>query len=279
MLAFYSRRIEVDPQDAYAYSSRASYYDCLHDREKAKADMRRWSAILSGESSCDLQVVKVPNNRRILNGPFGYQLVFSVEERDNDMQVPCIALGQKKKGRCNMKSFQMPMLSMSLLGLCLLSGLGTPPAYADFTFGEPVKLESGIPVIDPLYGSPYCFSYDGLEMYVVSDRPGGYGDYDILVSRRTTIDSNWGPLENLGPAINTPNVDGPPSISGDGLTLYFQDERSGGYGESDIWMTTRPTKDDLWGQPINLGPKVNSPSYDNCPWISPDNLELYFSSW
>ncbi len=36
MVAFYTRRIEADPQDAYAYSSRARYYDYLHDRAKAE---------------------------------------------------------------------------------------------------------------------------------------------------------------------------------------------------------------------------------------------------
>ena len=97
MVAFYCRRIEVDPEDAYAYSSRARCYDYLHDKVKAAADMRRWSAILSGGTSSDLQLAKARNNRRILSGPFGYQLVFSVEERENDIQVPCIALGQKGK--------------------------------------------------------------------------------------------------------------------------------------------------------------------------------------
>ena len=147
MLGFYNRRIDADPEDAYAYSDRAHYYDCLNDKKKAKADMRRWSAILSG---LDLQLATTRNIRRILSGPFGYQLVFSVEERENDMKVPCITLGQK--GRCNMKSFQIPMLSirgvaMSLLGLCLWSGLDAPPAHADFTFGEPVNLKTVIPAI------------------------------------------------------------------------------------------------------------------------------------
>ena len=37
-----------------------------------------------------------------------------------------------------MKSFEVPMFLMSLLGFCSLSSLDVPPAYADFTFGEPV---------------------------------------------------------------------------------------------------------------------------------------------
>jgi len=183
-----------------------------------------------------------------------------------------------------MKTFKIPMLftrgvAMSLLGLCLLSGLDAPPAHADFKFGEPVNLKSVISVIDPVYESPYCFSYDGLEMYLVSNRPGGHGDYDLWVSRRATNDSSWGALENLGPVINSSNIDGPVSISADGLTLYFQSVRPGGYGESDIWVTTRLNKNAPWDKVLNMGPKINSSSYDNSPWISSDGLELYFSSY
>ncbi len=53
MLRLYTRRIETDPQDAYAYSDRARYYDYLHERAKAEADMRRWSAVVSGRSPSD----------------------------------------------------------------------------------------------------------------------------------------------------------------------------------------------------------------------------------
>ena len=98
MLAFYDRRIKADPEDAYAYASRARYYDYLHDRTKANADMRRWSTILSGS---DLQAATARNNKCILKGPFGYQVVFSAERPVNKIPLLNVALGQK--GRCNMK--------------------------------------------------------------------------------------------------------------------------------------------------------------------------------
>jgi Tol biopolymer transport system component len=276
MLAFYSRRIEADPQDAYAYSGRAHYYDCLNDKAKAKADMRQWSSILSGMSSCDLQVNETQKIKRILSGPFGYQLVFSVEERENDIQVPCIALGQK--GRCNMKSFQIPMLSMSLLGLCLLSGLDTPVAHADFAFGEPINLKSVIPVLDANLDVIGCFSSDGLEMYISSWRPYGSDYGDLYVLRRTSKDEEWGPPENLGAVVNGSMDDSYPSISADGLMLYFHSNRPGGSGGWDIWATERATKSDPWSLPVNLGPNVNSSRNDGGPWVSPDSLELYFAS-
>jgi Tol biopolymer transport system component len=277
MIALQTRRIEADPQDAYAYSNRARYYDCLHDREKARADMRQWSVALGGGLLLDLPLGAPRRFRGAINGPFGYQLAFSVGGRDNGIAVLCVAFGQK--GRCEMRVFEIPMLAMSLTGLGLLSGLDTPPARADFAFGEPVNLKTVIAVIDPAYDWISCFSYDGLEIYIDSvARPGGYGAQDLWVSRRASIDDDWGPPENLGPVVNGSNQDAYSSISADGLTLCFNSDRPGGYGKFDIWVTTRPTRNDPWGPPVNAGPKVNTASTDACPWISADGLELYFQS-
>jgi len=278
MLAFYNRRIEADPQDAYAYSGRAHYYDYLHDKIRATADMKHWSAILSGS---DLSVATPQNVKRTLNGPFNCQFVFSAERPVNKNPLINVAFGQK--GRSNMKTFQVPMFSthsiaMSLLGLCLLSGLNSPAAHADFTFGEPMNLTSIIPVIDPAHESIDCFSTDELEIYIESDRPGGHGEYDLWVLRRSSTNEDWGPPENLGPGINSPRVENGSSISNDGLTLYFCSFRSGGYGSGDVYITTRTTTNAPWGPAVNLGPRINGSSFDGCPCISPDGLELYFLS-
>ena len=143
-----------------------------------------------------------------------------------------------------MKSFQIPMLSMSLLGLCLLSGLDAPPAHADFTFGEPVSLQRIIPVLNPANDIVCSCTLDGLEMYIHSGkgRAGGQGNFDVWVLKRGSVDADWGPPENLGPAVNSPSSDTNPAISPDGLTLYFTSSRSGGYGGDDLYMTTRATR-------------------------------------
>jgi len=41
---------------------------------------------------------------------------------------------------------------------------------------------------------------------------------------------------NLGPTVNSSSVDGAPSISDDGSTLFFQPDRPGGLGDSDLWQ-------------------------------------------
>jgi Tol biopolymer transport system component len=124
-------------------------------------------------------------------------------------------------------------------------------------------------------------SADGLELYFASNRPGGYGRDDIWVTRRATTDDDWGEPENLGPTVNSPAEELLPSVSADGLELYFsefQDARPGGYGGADVWVTKRPTKDDPWGTPENLGDTVNGGDADGFPFISADGLKLYFNS-
>jgi Tol biopolymer transport system component/serine/threonine protein kinase len=276
MVALYTRRIETDPQDASAYSGRAHYYDCLHDRPKATADMRRWSAVLSREQCAGSPFGRPPDFIRVFNLPFDGQIILSAQRLSNETPVMSVAFGQK--GRWEMKLFEIPMFVMSLFGLGLFPGIDTPPACAHFTFGEPVNLETVIPVLDGMTDMISCFTRDGLEMHIKSYRTGGYGEVDCCVLRRGSIDEEWGPLENLGPSINTANNEGVHSISADGLTLYLDSDRPGGHGGFDIYMSTRATRKDPWGSPVNMGPKINSSAGEGHPAISADGLELYFIS-
>ncbi|MHC4702165.1 MAG: TolB family protein, partial [Planctomycetota bacterium] len=83
---------------------------------------------------------------------------------------------------------------------------------------------------------------------------------------------------NLGPTVNSSAMDFDSSISPDGLSLYFGSDRPGGSGGKDLWVTMRTTVSAPWGQPVNLGPTVNSSAWDSCPSISADGSSLYFES-
>ena len=52
---------------------------------------------------------------------------------------------------------------------------------------------------------------------------------------------------NLGPVVNSSAFDGGPSISRDGLSLYFTSERPGGSGAGDLWVTRRATATGSFG--------------------------------
>jgi len=119
---------------------------------------------------------------------------------------------------------------------------------------------------------------DGCTLLLCSRRPGGYGGLDIWITKRETKDDAWGTLVNLGPSINSSADDGRPSLSSDGLTLFFRTDRPGGFGGGDIYLTTRATINDPWGEPINLGPTVNTVFWECGPSISRDGTILYFHS-
>jgi hypothetical protein len=144
----------------------------------------------------------------------------------------------------------------------------------DADWGEPVNLG---PAINSAKSDSYaCISQDGLELYYNSaGRPGGYGGFDIWVTRRATKDAGWGPPVNLGPTVNGPTEDATPWVSADGLELYFMSGPVGG-GVS-IWVTRRETKNDPWGTPVRLGPAINSSVYQGCPCLSANGLSLFFS--
>jgi len=274
-----TRRIEADPMEASAYSDRAHYYDCLHDRASARADMAWWSAIRRQRAFWDSCFGEAWDLKRVINGPSGYQLVFSAERPVHKTPQLSIAFGQK--GRWEMKLFEIPMFVMSLVGFGLLSGLDTARTCADFTFGEPVNLKTTIPALDPLHDVLVeCLSPDGLEMYIMSDRSGGYGSWDLCVLRRASPGDSWGPLENLGPAVNSPKDDCKACISADGLTLYFMSNRPGG-GSNDwnVYMATRASKSAPWGTAVKMGLKINAPGTASIsPWVSTNGLELYFAA-
>jgi TolB protein len=78
--------------------------------------------------------------------------------------------------------------------------------------------------------------------------------------------------------VNSSDDEISPCISSDGLSLYFNSRRPGGFGHNDLYVTTRVTVEDEWGPPANLGPTVNAPSNDNRPYISADGLWLFFVS-
>jgi hypothetical protein len=125
-------------------------------------------------------------------------------------------------------------------------------------------------------------STNGLDLYFLSYRGGGYGLGDIWVARRATENDPWGVPVNLGLPVNSGYREHCPSLSPDGLLLLFSDPsdttspRPGGYGGADMWMARRASLSDPWQTPVNLGPKVNGPGWQALPRISPDGRTLYF---
>jgi hypothetical protein len=226
-------------------------------------------------------------------------------------------------------------IRLVLVGFVAAIVLGGGSVKAEIIMSEPTNLG---PVINDAYDMQECdFSHDGLQLYfTVWNRPDGFGSGDIYMAERETIDSPWQEPVNLGPNVNSPGGELEPSISGDGLelyfgcwddyilrvctrpskdapwsipakigppvcstepaleigsndawipdisadglSLYFCSTRAGGFGNSDIWVARRATKNDPWAEPVNLGPNVNTATDDLSPCISTDGLTLILRS-
>ena len=155
------------------------------------------------------------------------------------------------------------------------------PLYSDWS--APVNLG---PVVNSSSNDQHpSISKDGLSLYFVSNRPGGFGGNDIWVTQRATVDDPWGPPHNLGPAINTSSSDFAPDLTIDGHHLYMNSDRPGGCGGSDLYVARRQDKDDDfgWRHPENLGCAVNT-TYDEAgPLFFEDEATgvqtLYFTSF
>jgi hypothetical protein len=149
----------------------------------------------------------------------------------------------------------------------------------DSPWSKPVNLGSTVNSQYSEWGP--TISTDGLSLYFsdyLSPRPGGHGQWDIYVTTRATSSDPWGTPVNLGPFVNSSGIDASPDISSNGLIMFFNSERSSGSGGSDIWMTTRKTRNAEWETAINLGPVVNASGFDAQPNISADGSTLYYSS-
>jgi len=140
-------------------------------------------------------------------------------------------------------------------------------------WNTPVNL--GSTVNRPYDDAEPSISFDGQTLFFDSDRPGGLGDFDLYMTTRATIDSDWTQPVNVGPEVNSTDLDKSPSISSDGLALCFH---SGRLGPHDLWMTTRPTIFDPWKPAVQLGPSVDSPAHDVTPDISFDGRVLFYQS-
>jgi Tol biopolymer transport system component len=101
-----------------------------------------------------------------------------------------------------------------------------------------------------------------------------------LATDIANADFTFGEPINLGATVNSLRDEYDPSISADGLSLYFMTVYPpGGSGGSDLYVAWRETIDDEWDQAVNLGPIVNSAAYEYGPDISCDGLSLYFNVW
>ncbi|XXT22008.1 hypothetical protein WME94_10645 [Sorangium sp. So ce429] len=85
---------------------------------------------------------------------------------------------------------------------------------------------------------------DLLEIYFMSDRDG---NRDLFTSRRAALGSPWDAPRAVE-ELNSAEIEDTPSISGDGLRLWFFSAGD----PAGIWLATRASRDDPWGAPARV---------------------------
>lgn len=123
-----------------------------------------------------------------------------------------------------------------------------------------------------------CLTIDNKHLYYTIYKMEGGAQPNADIYYSDFYDGEWGEIKKV-PGINDPVFwDSQPSISADGNTLFFASDRPGGFGKVDLWKSERDPLSHQWKKPVNLGPLINTPGNEKCPFIHSDSETLYFSS-
>ena len=133
--------------------------------------------------------------------------------------------------------------------------------------------------------SPSLVEYDDgrVELYFSSNRAGGafpdvggVPDSDIYVSE-VLPDGTFTDAVPVA-ALNTDREDSRPNVRRDGLEIFFDSTRPGGYGGVDILSSTRYDPVAAWDPPLNAGSNVNSAANETRPFLTWSATTLYFGT-
>ncbi len=155
---------------------------------------------------------------------------------------------------------------------------------ADFTDGTVSNIEKLPGDVNTKYhDGAFCISPDGKTMYFTRDNYAGktYKTDTTGISRlklfsAKLINGEWTDIREL-PFNNDNYSVSHPAISPDGKKLYFSSDMPGGLGLSDLYVVEIKRGRNNFGNPVNLGPNINTEGRENFPFISKKG-DLYFSS-
>jgi Tol biopolymer transport system component len=161
------------------------------------------------------------------------------------------------------------------------------------------------PVVDPPLSEDYPWPYDPQDgvQYVWSEpenagpginssffdehpevSPDGLtlwlsGGGELWTSQRSSTQEPFGRRVNAGPMVNNGRTwDSEPSLTADGLQLFFCSDRDTANKDVNLWSCSRSSLSEPWAPAVRLNSEVNSRASDLCPAISGDGKTLYFTS-
>lgn len=139
---------------------------------------------------------------------------------------------------------------------------------------SPVKFNDQINSMNQEFSA--ALSPDENTMIFSSNRPGGYGGFDLYIVKKLP-NGNWAVPVNMGPNINTPYNEDAPFIFADGKTLYFSSTGHDGMGGFDVFKSTL-NEQGIWTTPQNIGYPINTVEHDIYFVLQPDSKKAFYSS-
>lgn len=119
-------------------------------------------------------------------------------------------------------------------------------------------------------------SADGNTLIFAKSARGNSAPSDLVISHRLE-NGGWSSPKPLSGLVNTSRIEESPFLHPDGMTLYFSSDGHPGLGRLDVFVSRRQ-EDGSWGQPVNLGPGINSFNKDNSLMVLPQGGVAMFAS-
>lgn len=140
---------------------------------------------------------------------------------------------------------------------------------------EPLRAEAAPEIFNSRTNdAAVACSPDGNSLIIYRTSRDGFSG-DLYLSKREHY--SWSALEKLDEKINSKYQEASASFGyNDPDVLYFSSDREGGYGGKDLYVVRR-LPDGNWGEPMNLGPNVNTKYDEDAPFMAADGV-LYFAS-
>jgi len=126
------------------------------------------------------------------------------------------------------------------------------------------------------YDNPFI-STDGNKLFFTSFRPGAVSQNKETIWYAERFQSGWSDPNPISTEVNEMPLHWSISVSDSG-TLYFQFQDVSGKspgGIGDIYYSKLVNS--VYTKPVSIGPAINTPATETCPYIAPDESYIVFT--